>query len=386
MSNQRILIYIAGAASSVFDSQVMSLLEELSKREYFDRMYLLLGTSENEPEYKLSATISSNNLKIIYFKQYPNYRIFSCYQKKALSQILDSILVSDTVIHIRGESLAGLIKDIIDKKSLRNVKLLTDIRGVAIDELNLYVKNTYNPIKYRFKITQLRHNLYNACKRSDHISCVSDALKDYLLDKISNINVPISVNHCLAAEDFVFSSEKRILSRTRLGIPEDEILCVFVTGGKGLHQNISNIVNNVADRGYKILNLSKTEIINTNVINRFVPYREVPQYLCAADIGIVWRNSDIVNKVASPVKFSEYVCCGLPVISNNGVDLITKYINETGYGRIISNFSEINPDLLSSLTQLDRKKISDYSRNVFSSRVIVNGYLKSYDNLMESIG
>lgn len=386
MSKHRTLVYIAGAASSVFDSQVVSFLKEVAKREYFSRIYLLLGTSENGPECQLSATISNIALEVINFKQYPNYRVFSCYQKSVLSSILDAILVSDTIIHIRGENLAGLIKDIIDKKSPRNVKLLTDIRGAAIDELNLYIKDTYNPIKYKFKISQLRHNLYNAGTRSDHISCVSDALKDHLLNKFSNTDVPISVNHCLAGEDFIFSSEKRILCRTRLGISEDEKLCAFVTGGKGLHQNLSNIVNNVVYGGYRILNLSKTEINSTSVINRFVPYQEVPEYLCAADVGIVWRNSDVVNKVASPVKFSEYVCCGLPVIANNGVDLITKYINETGYGRILSNFSEINPDLLSSLSQLDRNKISEYSRNVFSSRVIVNGYLKIYDNLLKSVG
>lgn len=386
MSKHRTLVYIAGAASSVFDSQVVSFLKEVAKREYFNRIYLLLGTSENGPVCQLSAPISNIAIEIINFKQYPNYRIFSGCQERVLSSIIDAILVNDTVIHLRGEGLAGLIKDIIDKKSPKNVKLLTDIRGAAIEELNLYMKNTYNPIRYRLKKSQLRQNLYNAGIRSDHISCVSDALKEYLLHRFSNSSAPISVNHCLAGEDFIFSSEKRILCRTRLGISEDEKLCAFVTGGKGLHQNISSIVNNVVDRGYRILNLSKTEIINSNVINRFVPYLEVPEYLCAADFGIVWRNSDVVNKVASPVKFSEYVCCGLPVIANNGVDLITKFINETGYGRILSDLNEINPDLLSSLAQLDRKKISEYSRNVFSSRVIVNGYLKIYDNLLKSVG
>jgi len=48
-----------------------------------------------------------------------------------------------------------------------------------------------------------------------------------------------------------------------------------------------------------------------------VPYEEVTKYLNAVDFAVVWRDNNIVNKVASPVKFSEYVCTGLPVIANN---------------------------------------------------------------------
>jgi glycosyltransferase involved in cell wall biosynthesis len=128
--------------------------------------------------------------------------------------------------------------------------------------------------------------------------------------------------------------------------------------------------------------LSKIEIPGENVINLFVPYKEVPGYLCAADIGIIWRSNDIVNNVASPVKFSEYVCCGLPVIANNGVKLITKYIKETGFGQIVNDFTEIDAKLLASVTSLDRNAISEYGESVFSSRVIARSYLKIYQDML----
>jgi len=49
---------------------------------------------------------------------------------------------------------------------------------------------------------------------------------------------------------------------------------------------------------------------------------EMPLYLNSADAAIIWRDKSIVNKVASPVKFSEFICCGLPIIANYSVDMI----------------------------------------------------------------
>ena len=56
------------------------------------------------------------------------------------------------------------------------------------------------------------------------------------------------------------------------------------------------------------MNKSKKELHHKNVINKFVDYYEIPNYLNAADIAVIWRENSIVNKVASPVKFSEYIC------------------------------------------------------------------------------
>jgi glycosyltransferase involved in cell wall biosynthesis len=50
-----------------------------------------------------------------------------------------------------------------------------------------------------------------------------------------------------------------------------------------------------------------------------VPHNEVPNYLAAADAGLLIRAKSIVNRVASPVKFAEYLSCGLPVIISEGV-------------------------------------------------------------------
>jgi glycosyltransferase involved in cell wall biosynthesis len=50
-----------------------------------------------------------------------------------------------------------------------------------------------------------------------------------------------------------------------------------------------------------------------------VLHNEVPDYLAAADCGFLLRASSQVNRVASPVKFGEYLASGTPVIMSNGI-------------------------------------------------------------------
>jgi glycosyltransferase involved in cell wall biosynthesis len=45
-----------------------------------------------------------------------------------------------------------------------------------------------------------------------------------------------------------------------------------------------------------------------------VSSEDVPRYLGAADLGLLLREDNPVNAVASPVKFAEYLACGVPVL------------------------------------------------------------------------
>lgn len=47
-----------------------------------------------------------------------------------------------------------------------------------------------------------------------------------------------------------------------------------------------------------------------------VPHHIVGRYLCAADVALLLRRRSLVNSVASPVKFAEYLASGLPVITS----------------------------------------------------------------------
>ena len=129
--------------------------------------------------------------------------------------------------------------------------------------------------------------------------------------------------------------------------------------------------------------MTRTKIHGKNIINVFTDYHNVPKYLSAADFGVIFRDDNLVNRVACPVKFVEYVACGLPVIANHSVKLISDYLNSTGFGVVIQRVDEINHSLLNNLPHVNRKVISEYGINQFSVERIGTKYIALYQNVLE---
>ena len=65
------------------------------------------------------------------------------------------------------------------------------------------------------------------------------------------------------------------------------------------------------------------------VIIMRVPPDEVPQYLAASDVGLAYRMTSFSMQGVAPVKLSEYLLCGLPVIGTAAVG-DTKAVVEEG--------------------------------------------------------
>ncbi len=211
---------------------------------------------------------------------------------------------------------------------------------------------------------------------------MSASLKEYVLNNVSNIEGEIFINPCLAGKSFIYSIEQREKLRNILGVKENEKLLVFSSGGESLWQNNQEIIK-IANKGFKVLNLSKVIVNHTNVITKYVKYDEVSDYMSAANVALIFREKNIVNKVASPVKFSEYLCSGLPVISNKNVDVIKQCIENTGFGLLIDSMDEITLEVLDKLCALSRDKISEYGRKYFGIESVAEGYLKIYNEMIK---
>ena len=374
------LIYIGVTDSAVFNSQVISLLQKIKDKRFFNRIILLCGVNENQNWNSVLSDFENTELEIILFKKFPNYHFFSPKQKKEFYYLLKRILTNNTIIHIRGESFTTVIKQTINRLNYKNVRVLTDVRGAIYEETQLY--NRLKPVQKQLKLYQLKKNTNALGKNSDSISCVSKYLRKFILQRTAMDKNKVFVNHCVAGGDFYFSKKTRLKYRNKLKLSNTDIVFVFATGGDKKWENTEAIINGIIQKNYKIINLSKRDINLKNVINLFVPYREVANYLNAADIGVIWRNNDIVNNVASPVKLSEYACCGLPIVANNGVCLINDYLSNNGCGKIVNGFDEITPTVINRLISLDRNEISQCALKLFSSEIIANNYIKIYDKLL----
>ena len=105
--------------------------------------------------------------------------------------------------------------------------------------------------------------------------------------------------------------------------PQGHFLCL--TGGdKGLIEKL------MSDRA---VNSNQFTVLN-------VAPAEVASYLSASDVGIAFYKPTFSRLATSPVKVSEYLACGLPVIVNAGVGDSDTFVESQTVGAVVKDFNE----------------------------------------------
>jgi glycosyltransferase involved in cell wall biosynthesis len=66
-----------------------------------------------------------------------------------------------------------------------------------------------------------------------------------------------------------------------------------------------------------------------------VPHTEVASHLACADVGLLIREDSPVNRVASPVKFAEYLSCGVPVVLSQGIGDYSTLVDREAVGCVL---------------------------------------------------
>ena len=373
--NKPSLVYLNSDLGSVFDSQVVHLLKVISSLGEFSSVTLLCGVRNEAEENRVKSSLETTKIKCAFFKSYPNYPFFNQRQQSEILSSLKALSLNEnTFFHIRGELLASQALKPLNTISANLNQVVVDIRGAASEELSIYFKGS--PLKKGLK--QINFNLaFKRLNSYKKLSVVSATLKDYLLRKTSQIPDNIEVVHCLAAESFNFNEEKRAVTREQLGLKPTDRLLVFSSGGAAGWQSM-NSLNELVSEKWTILNLSKNVVQEKGIISKFGPYQDVPNYLNAADAAIIFRDKNIVNEVACPVKFCEYVCSGLPVISNDGVQLIVDFQRNTKTGLVIDHPQNLHSLNIEDIFQGNRNQLAKEAKALFGEEKIAKDYLKLY--------
>ncbi|MBK9097310.1 MAG: hypothetical protein IPM14_04145 [bacterium] len=346
----------------------------------FKKITLLCGVRNESEKKKAEALLSSSNFEVIYYRAFPNYPFFNSIAVEYLSKAIAKVTVDkSTIFHVRGSSASYLVYKSVQKNLSFKPKVLLDIRGASKEETVDFLE--INWLLKKMKVINFL-KAYSTIKNYTMVSVISNALQDYVLKHVNQIEDKIFVNPCLAGRLFSFQVKQREKIRSVLKIKNNEKLLVFSTGGESLWQNNQELLK-IANKDFKILNLSKVKFDHPNIITKYVKYEEVPGYMSAADIAVIFRENNIVNKVASPVKFSEYVCAGLPVISNRNVEVIKHYIEMTDYGSLVNSVDDISTEILNKLSSISRNEISEYGRMHFGIESVAGKYLNAYKKMFE---
>lgn len=232
-------------------------------------------------------------------------------------------------------SLALKAKKMLDKSI--ELKVCYDGRGALKAEAQEY------DVYPHFLKPLLFEAEKNAVLNSDMRIAVSEELvtwweSEYGYDAENHIVIPTTISTLHQHFD---PAQHREEWRERFGFRADDVVMAFA-GGKAdwqgmdfwlphMHEWLRNMAN------LKLLlltpeNDSTVDICGAfpkRVINTFVENQEVIKCLSSADYGILWRQPNTTNIVASPTKLCEYVQAGLTVVTNEGTSL----------ARIVSEYS-----------------------------------------------
>jgi glycosyltransferase involved in cell wall biosynthesis len=192
-----------------------------------------------------------------------------------------------------------------------------------------------------------------AMKEADAIISISHemtrwAIAEYGADKNKIMEVPCFVD----TERFAYNERQRTAVRAELGLG-DRFTVVYVGSmfrwqfPDGCFAVLKAIFTEIPGARFVAVTTSPNAMrarlnqshFSKDAIVISVPYQDVPRYLTAADLAILGRNigeeASVVNRISSPVKFGEYLACGLPVILSEGIGDFSRYVEESDLGQVI---------------------------------------------------
>jgi glycosyltransferase involved in cell wall biosynthesis len=240
---------------------------------------------------------------------------------------------------------------------------------------------------------------------ADRVFCVSEYFKSYLNDTyFANLDKTIltpSGTHVKALP----ANEHRETLRNELGLAGKFIL---VYAGSTHHwQQIDEVFRMSAvmlDRipEFHLLVLSRSaekvkEIADRHnfpldrMTVRSLQHDEMHNHLAVGDVSVMLRENNLVNKVASPIKFAEYLAAGLPVILTDCIGDSAILAEKEKVGFVInqlalSSYEQVTQEVQQTdFTQELRERCNQVAKQVYDWSVIMRTFEMHYEQLMKDM-
>jgi glycosyltransferase involved in cell wall biosynthesis len=355
LSNEVTSLYIChwSLQDPLCQSQGLGYLRKLSR---FGHKFVLM--TYEQPKYKLdsaAAAAMKSNLASQGIYWYPiSYHKGASFRGKAIDflsalgvGIYASVRHRPRVMHSRGSTNATIA---LVLSRLCGVKFLYDADSVLSEE---YVDiGHWSRRSLAFRVTAGGEQL--ARKYADSIIVLSDQLRRDFASEIRDA-VPIEVIPCCVdTEKFRFDPEARASRRQELGVTNEK---VFVYVGKigswylvdemfeffkiaRAHIGAGRLLILTGDYPDAFHEAAKLQgIREQDYCVRCADHNEVVEWLSAADVGLSFIRSVNSKRGSSPVKVSEYLAVGLPVVITSHIGDCSALIAQKHLGVVISEFT-----------------------------------------------
>lgn len=320
------------------------------------------------------------NLDIIYVKGKTPGSLFL-----TLKQIREKISAYANIIIFAQNYYSGYI-GLRLKQSIGNVYLHTNLRGLPAEEELVY---SDSPLLKRLLIYLVLKIIgKKVVPESDSLSVVSKQYKKYLESRFETGLKPIIVYPCVYNSDQFYKDESlREIFRKKYHIQDHQKVFVY-SGSMNNYQvpvEIFQFYSNIAkqDPGQncvflfltldreKAVHLSKSYPVH-NLIVKSVYDKDLLGIYNASDIGVICRNKDIVNHVASPTKIGEYLSTGNSVILTEGIGDYSEDLRDKEFAIVkkdISDFLKTSLNELMSVRRLDGNDLAWVKLNYSNEKI-----------------
>jgi glycosyltransferase involved in cell wall biosynthesis len=285
------------------------------------------------------------------------------------------------------------------------LKMIFDVRGLMAEE---YVDADHwhqGSVPYRLSKMMERRALAAAEGVVTLTERIWPVIKEW--DGLRGREVIHEVVPCCAdLELFKFSLEARQQKRAELGLKDSRVLVYSGSiGGWYLANRMADffveLVNKTNDWHFLWLTGGPQELITTLMSERglksnqytvrAVASAEVPSYLCAGDLGIAFYKPTFSRLATSPVKVSEYLACGLPLVINTGIGDSDALITREGVGALVADFNESEYARAVSTIETfvrdpaeTRRRTREVAERLFDVRKVgVERYARLYEAVLE---
>jgi glycosyltransferase involved in cell wall biosynthesis len=225
----------------------------------------------------------------------------------------------------------------------RPLPYVYDVRGALLDEVRARGRSG------------LKSRLYSGLegwgiRRAARVSAVSRPLAEIVAARCGVDDVSV-VPCCIDVDSIHVPIEVATDRRRTLGFDESATVVAY-SGGLSSYQQIPAMLDlwrRLLDRpDLRFLLLTNDDPQATpalvgdlndfgdRLVHRSLPRDQVPAVLAAADVGFMLRDGRELNRVASPVKFAEYLSAGLAVVASPSTGDVSGLILEHDVGTLVS--------------------------------------------------
>jgi glycosyltransferase involved in cell wall biosynthesis len=220
-----------------------------------------------------------------------------------------------------------------------------------------------------------------AVRRADHVLAVSDSLSEYLqaAHAVPSANLTV-VPCCTDSTTFRWDAAVRDETRQRLGLAQ-KLVCahlgsffewyepeLLVLLFKQLLQQAPGTAHLlvITTEAGKAHNFLADRLPSGTFTARTANHADVPALLNASDIGFLLLRSSPNIRTSSPVKFAEYLNCGLPVVITPAVGDYSEFVRQNGVGRVLGPEQVMDPAFVREILE-DRRAVAERCRTAATS-------------------